>query len=315
MNKRKAGLHKVHSANNGAWKNSRNILLFGANGQLGTKLNTLLATKGTVRAVGHADLDLRDLATLRTLILETNPALIVNAAAYTAVDAAESDAENAHLVNAQAPRVMAEAARERNALFVHYSTDYVFDGTAHTPYTETSPVSPLGVYGASKLAGEQAVADSGAAHLILRTAWLYSNRGKNFLNTMLRLAAERDELRVVNDQTGCPTYADLVAEASVQMLDGMFVSGNLRTEHCGLYHIACQGESTWWGFAQRIIELAGFGERVRVLPITTADYPTPAKRPAYSVLSSDKLGRVFGIRLPEWQDGLKRCLAERDSGG
>jgi len=294
-------LHKV----------SRNILLFGANGQLGSKLKSLLATRGTVRAIGHAELDLRDLPRLRAFILETKPALIVNAAAYTAVDAAESDVENAQLVNAEAPRVMAEAAREHNALFVHYSTDYVFDGAARTPYTEESPVSPLGVYGVSKLAGEQAVAASGAAHLILRTAWLYSNRGKNFLNTMLRLAAERDELRVVNDQTGCPTYADLVADASAQMLDGMFASGVVRPERCGLYHLTCQGETTWWGFARRIFELAGFGERVRVLPITTADYPTPAKRPAYSVLSNAKLERVFGIRLPRWEEGLKRCLAER----
>jgi len=294
-------LHKV----------SRNILLFGANGQLGSKLKSLLATRGTVRAIGHAELDLRDLPRLRAFILETKPALIVNAAAYTAVDAAESDVENAQLVNAEAPRVMAEAAREHNALFVHYSTDYVFDGAARAPYTEESPVSPLGVYGVSKLAGEQAVAASGAAHLILRTAWLYSNRGKNFLNTMLRLAAERDELRVVNDQTGCPTYADLVADASAQMLDGMFASGVVRPERCGLYHLTCQGETTWWGFARRIFELAGFGERVRVLPITTADYPTPAKRPAYSVLSNAKLERVFGIRLPRWEEGLKRCLAER----
>jgi dTDP-4-dehydrorhamnose reductase len=291
--------------------NSRTILLFGANGQLGTKLKSLLAIRGTVHAVGHAELDLRDLTRLRALIHETNPALIVNAAAYTAVDAAESDAETAQLVNAEAPRVMAEAALERNVLLVHYSTDYVFDGTAHTPYTEESPVSPLGVYGASKLAGERAVATSGAAHLILRTAWLYSNRGKNFLNTMLRLATERNELRVVNDQFGGPTYADLVATASLQMLDDMFVSGGLRMERCGLYHIACQGETTWWGFAQRIIELAGFGGRVRVMPITTAEYPTPAKRPAYSVLSSDKLGRVFGIHLPHWEEGLKRCLVER----
>ena len=185
MNKRKAALHE----------NSHNILLFGANGQLGTKLNTLLATKGTVRAVGHDELDLRDLPKLRTLILKTNPALIVNAAAYTAVDAAESDVENAQLVNAEAPRVMAEVAPGSNALLVHHSPDYVFDGTSHAPYTEESPVSPLGVYGASKLAGEQAVADSGAAHLILRTAWLYSNRGKNFLNTMLRLPARGDRTR------------------------------------------------------------------------------------------------------------------------
>ena len=292
-------------------KNNCQILLFGANGQLGTKLNTLLATKGTVRAIGHAELDLRDLPKLRTLILETNPALIINAAAYTAVDAAESDAENAQLVNAQAPRVMAAAASECNALLVHYSTDYVFDGMAQSPYTEESPVNPLGVYGASKLAGEQAVAASGAAHLILRTAWLYSNRGRNFLNTMLSLAGGRNELRVVNDQTGCPTYADLVAEASMQMLDGMLLDGKLRTERCGLYHLACQGETTWCGFAQRIIELAGFGERVRVLPITTNDYPTPAKRPAYSVLSTSKLERVFGIRLPYWEEGLMRCLSER----
>jgi len=303
MNRRTAGLSDCY----------RNILLFGANGQLGTQLSTLLASKGKVRAVGHADLDLRDLAALRALIYEANPSLIINAAAYTAVDAAESDAATAQLVNAEAPRVMAELARERDALLVHYSTDYVFDGTARASYTEDSPVNPLGVYGATKLAGEQAVAASGAAHLILRTAWLYSNRGKNFLNTMLRLAAERDELRVVSDQTGCPTYANLVADTSIQMLDGMFVDASLRTERCGLYHVACQGETTWWGFAQRIIELAGLGERVRVLPISTADYPTPAQRPAYSVLSTAKLERVFGVRLPDWEDGLKRCLTERDA--
>ena len=289
------------------------ILLFGANGQLGSKLTSLLAGRGTVRAIGHAELDLRDLPTLRTLILDTQPALIVNAAAYTAVDAAEADVEQARLVNTEAPRVMAEAARECRALLVHYSTDYVFDGTAHAPYTEDSPVNPLGVYGTTKLAGEQAVAAAGAAHLILRTAWLYSNRGKNFLNTMLRLAAERDELRVVNDQAGCPTYADLVAEASVHILDGLYVGDRVRVERCGLYHLTCQGETSWWGFAQRIIELAGYAERVRVLPITTADYPTPAKRPAYSVLSNAKLERVFGICLPHWEEGLKRCLAERDA--
>jgi dTDP-4-dehydrorhamnose reductase len=301
----------MNTRTTGLQKNNRNILLFGANGQLGSKLESLLAAQGVVRAIGHAELDLRDLSALRTLILETNPTLIINAAAYTAVDAAESDAEQARLVNTEAPRVMAELAREFDALLVHYSTDYVFDGTARTPYTEESAVNPLGVYGATKLAGEQAVAASGAAHLILRTAWLYSNRGKNFLNTMLRLAGERDELRVVNDQTGGPTYADLVAEVSVHMLGDMFAGGSVRTERCGLYHLTCQGTTSWWGFAQRIIELAGFAERVRVLPITTADYPTPAKRPAYSVLSNAKLERVFGIRLPDWQEGLQRCLAER----
>jgi len=290
---------------------SRNILLFGANGQLGTRLRTLLMARGPVRAVGHAELDLRDLVRLRALVREARPGLIVNAAAYTAVDTAESDAENARLVNAEAPRVMAEAAAELGALLVHYSTDYVFDGSARTPYTEESPTRPLGVYGITKLAGEQAVAAAGADYLTLRTAWLYSNHGKNFLNTMLRLAGERDELRVVNDQLGSPTYADLVAEATIAMLDGVYANGSVRKERCGLYHVTCSGETSWWGFAQRIIELAGFAARVTVKPIPTSEYPTPARRPAYSVLANDKLERVFGIRLPDWQDGLQRCLAER----
>ena len=290
---------------------SRNILLFGANGQLGTRLRTLLMARGPVRAVGHAELDLRDLVRLRALVREARPGLIVNAAAYTAVDTAESDAENARLVNAEAPRVMAEAAAELGALLVHYSTDYVFDGSARTPYTEESPTRPLGVYGITKLAGEQAVAAAGADYLTLRTAWLYSNHGKNFLNTMLRLAGERDELRVVNDQLGSPTYADLVAEATIAMLDGVYANGSVRKERCGLYHVTCSGETSWWSFAQRIIELAGFAARVTVKPIPTSEYPTPARRPAYSVLANDKLERVFGIRLPDWQDGLQRCLAER----
>lgn len=292
-----------------------NILLFGANGQLGTKLKSLLSSRGNVRALTETDLDLRDLPKLRALVVQAKPDLIVNAAAYTAVDAAETDADNAHLVNCEAPRVMAEAAAECSALVVHYSTDYVFDGAAKSAYIEESPTQPLGVYGASKLAGEQAVATSGAAALILRTAWLYSNRGKNFLNTMLRLAAERDELRVVNDQFGCPTYADLVAEASLQMLDGLFDNGTLRRERCGLYHLSCGGETTWWNFAKRIIELNGLDQRVRVLPVGTAEYPTAARRPPYSVLSNAKLERVFGIQLPDWDQGLKRCLAERPGHG
>lgn len=294
-------------------KDGGTILLFGAGGQLGTRLKTLLAARGPVRAVGHADLDLRDLDRLRALIGEARPGLIVNAAAYTAVDAAETDAENARLVNAEAPRVMAEAAAGLGALLVHYSTDYVFDGTARSPYTEESPTRPLGVYGATKLAGEQAVAASGADYLTLRTAWLYSNYGKNFLNTMLRLAGERSELRVVNDQLGCPTWSDLVAEATMGMLDGLGAGGSIRKERCGLYHVTCSGETSWWGFAQRIMALAGFAARVAVKPIPTSEYPTPARRPAYSVLANDKLARVFGIRLPGWDEGLERCLAERNA--
>lgn len=296
-------------------KNNRTILLFGANGQLGAKLKELLAARGTVRALGGSELDLRNLEKLRAMALQAQPALIVNAAAYTAVDAAQSDADNAMLVNAQAPRVMAEVARECNALFMHYSTDYVFDGAAQTPYTEDSPTLPLGVYGESKLAGEQAIIRSGAAALILRTAWLYSNRGKNFLNTILRLAAERDELRVVNDQYGCPTNADLVAEASMQILDGIWDDERLRDERRGLYHLSCTGVTTWYGFTKRILELAGLDKRVRVMPISTSEYPTAAKRPPYSVLSNAKLERVFGIQLPNWEEGLKRCMRERPAHG
>lgn len=296
-------------------KNSGNILLFGAGGQLGTKLKTLLTARGIVRPLYQKDLDLRDHVRLRAVIHETRPALIVNAAAYTAVDAAESDTENARLVNAGAPRVMAECAKELNALLVHYSTDYVFDGSAQTPYGEDAPTRPLGVYGATKLAGEEAIAASGADFITLRTAWLYSNHGKNFLNTMLKLAAERNELRVVSDQIGCPTYADLLADATLQMLDGLYANGAVRKERCGLYHATCQGSTSWWGFAKRIVELAGYSERVRVLSIPTSEYPTPAKRPAYSVLSNEKLERTFGIRLPDWEAGLKRCLAERSRGG
>lgn len=305
MSQHKASLHNSR----------RHILLFGANGQLGTKLKTLLPAQGILRAVDSADLDLRDLPRLRALIRETRPELIVNAAAYTAVDAAESDAENAQLVNTEAPRAMAEAARECQALLVHYSTDYVFDGAGHEPYTEDSPTAPLGVYGASKLAGERALAASGADYLIVRTAWLYSNHGRNFLNTMLRLAAERDELRVVNDQIGSPTFSDLIAEATLAMLDGMYANGKLRRERCGLYHATCGGTASWWEFARRIVEWAGYAPRVTVTPIPTVEYPTPAKRPAYSALSSEKLARVFGIRLPDWETGLRRCLAERHPHG
>lgn len=292
-----------------------NILLFGANGQLGTRLKELLSVKGRLRTVGQDDLDLRELPRLRALITESRPELIVNAAAYTAVDAAETDVESARLVNAEAPRVMAECAAERQALLVHFSTDYVFDGMAREPYREESPVQPLGVYGATKLDGESAVAASGAAYITLRTAWLYSNHGKNFLNTMLRLAAERDELRVVNDQHGCPTFVDLLAEATLSVLDRLYGAGGVRAQLGGLYHASCEGVTSWWGFAKRIVDLAGYGDRVRVTPITTADYPSPARRPAYSVLSTEKLARVFGVRLGAWQQGLERCLRERAARG
>jgi dTDP-4-dehydrorhamnose reductase len=286
------------------------ILLFGRNGQLGSRLAGTLHVLGQVAAYDRSQCDLTDLARLREVIRQEQPDILINASAYTAVDQAESDAITAGVLNADAPAVMAQTAAQLGALMVHYSTDYVFDGTADTPYTEESPTNPLGVYGRTKLAGEQAVINSGAMHLVLRTAWLYSNHGRNFFRTMLRLAGERDELRIVSDQYGCPTYADLVADATVDMLRRMSAGNEIRADLGGLYHVACSGRTSWYGFARRIIELAGMSDRVRVTPITTADYPTPARRPAFSVLSGDKLARVFGLRLPDWELGLERCVAE-----
>ena len=286
------------------------ILLFGRDGQLGTYLASKLEAIGSVQAYDQSDFDLGDLDRLRQVVIAQRPDVVVNAAAYTAVDQAESDALSAERINAEAPAVMAVAAQEVGALLVHYSTDYVFDGASRQPYTEDSPTRPLGVYGKTKLAGEEAVRAAGGAHLVLRTAWLYSNYGRNFFKTMLRLASERDELRVVDDQVGTPTYARLVADASVQMIAAMTEGNVLRSECSGLYHMTCQGFTTWHGFAQRIVELSGQGERVRVKPIGTAEYPTPAQRPSYSVLSCDKLARMFAIRLPHWDTALEQCVAD-----
>ena len=287
------------------------ILLFGHRGQLGSFLAQCLPRLGTVSGYDREECDLADTDALRRIIQQEQPDIIVNASAYTAVDQAESDAINAQRINVDAPAIMAQTAAAQGALLVHYSTDYVFDGKARTPYTEESVTHPNGVYASTKLAGEQSVAAGCAHHLILRTAWLYSHRGKNFFKTMLRLAEERTELRVVNDQTGSPTYARLVAETTAAMLAQMFQGGRLQSTHCGLYHVACQGSASWHAFAQRIIQAAGQADRVRVLPIPTSEYPTPAPRPAYSVLSGAKLQRVFGLRLPDWQTGLEQCFADR----
>lgn len=291
------------------------ILLFGHRGQLGTFLAQRLPRLGTLAGYDREECDLGDAVALRRVIEQERPGIIVNASAYTAVDQAESDAANAQRVNVDAPAMMAQAASAQGALLVHYSTDYVFDGKAHTAYTEESATRPSGVYANTKLAGEQAVAAGCAQHLILRTAWLYSNQGKNFFKTMLRLAEERTELRVVNDQTGSPTYARLVAETTLAMLEQMFEGGRLQSARCGLYHVACQGSATWYEFARHIIQSAGKADRVRVLPIPTSEYPTPAPRPAYSVLSGAKLQRVFGLRMPDWQAGLEQCFADRTTDG
>ena len=281
------------------------ILLLGKTGQVGAALTPLLrqlagsSADEAVVTLGRADVDLSDAAALAQAVQQVQPSLIVNAAAHTAVDRAETEPDIAFAINAVAPGVLAEQAAKLNALLVHYSTDYVFDGSQRTPYRESDPTHPLGVYGESKLAGEQAVQDSGCRHLLLRTSWVYDSTGRNFLTTMLRLAKQHGKLRVVGDQHGSPTSAAMIAEASLQLIRSML---NQPAMQGGLYHLTAQGQTTWHGFAQAIMRKAGLD--VPIEAITTADYPTPAKRPAYSVLDSSKLQREFNYRLPDWQQAL-----------
>lgn len=287
------------------------ILLLGGNGQVGTELRRSLAPLGEVvvatrdgRLHGGAACEVADLdqpGTMAGLVARISPDVVVNAAAHTRVDKAESEPGAAFRANAEAPEVLAQACRDRDALLVHYSTDYVFDGRGTRPYREDDPVAPLGVYGASKLAGEQAIRASGARHLVFRTAWVYAAHGRNFLRTMLRLANERDELRVVADQRGTPTPAALIADVTAQVLAGS-------PDRSGLWHLTARGETSWRGFAEAIMDQAlasgRIARRPRVVPIATADYPTPAARPAYSVLDCGRLERDFGVALPDWREGL-----------
>lgn len=276
------------------------ILLTGARGQLGRELAAILPALGHVVAFDRTTLDLADRDALVATVDRVAPDVIVNSAAYTGVDRAEHERELAFAVNATAPGLLAERAKRRGALLVHYSTDYVFDGERASPYDEQAPVRPRNVYGESKLAGEQAIVASGANALTLRTSWVYARTGQNFLTTMQRLAASRPELRVVADQTGVPNWARALARATARLL-AMGIPA-LR-ERAGLYHFSAGGSTTWYGFARAIL-----GERVRIVPIATADYPTPAVRPAYGVLDTSRFARTFGFALPEWNILLHECL-------
>ena len=284
------------------------ILLLGSRGQLGTTLLPQLGRFGDVEAYDHDGIDLADGLVTRRRILEIAPDLIINAAAYTAVDKAESEPQAAARVNADAPGVVAECASELGAGLIHYSTDYVFDGNASSPYKEDDPTNPQSVYGRTKLDGENAVLNSGASALILRTAWVYSLHGHNFLKTMLRLAAERDELTIVADQVGSPTSTLALTDATIRLIEYFVEHDGFPPEVRGVYHMTCEGETSWAGFARAIIAASNDSD-TRVTDISTADYPTPAVRPAYSVLRGDKLDRVFGIRLPDWEDALDTCMA------
>ncbi len=278
------------------------VLLFGSNGQVGHALLARERDGLTWMPATRSDCDLADAASVRRVIEDAQPDAIVNAAAYTAVDKAESECELCYAVNAHAPAAMAETAAALGARLIHYSTDYVFDGTKPTPYAEEDPTGPRNAYGASKLAGEQAILATSANAAILRTSWVYSNHGANFLKTMLRLGGERPELRIVADQHGAPTSADAIAEATLRLLEQPAIPG--------VYHMTAAGETTWFGFARAIFAAAG-GAAPRLIPIATSDYPTPAARPANSLLDNSRFERTFGFRLRDWNDQLDAVMAAR----
>jgi dTDP-4-dehydrorhamnose reductase len=300
------------------------ILLTGSTGQVGWELQRTLATLGEVivggRMGGGSELamDLAQPETIRSVIQAVRPTLIVNPAAYTAVDQAETEPELAMAINGTAPGIIAEAAHRIGAAMIHYSTDYVFNGTQAQPYSECDRPDPQNVYGQTKLAGELAIQAVGVPHLILRTSWVYGNRGKNFLLTMLKLAQTREELRVVADQIGAPTWSRLIAEATAQI-----VAQGLRqppthwpdwlTAHQGIYHLTATDQTSWYGFAKAIFAQTPTESRQlqRLLPIPTTEYPTPAARPAYSSLDTTKVCQTFGLRLPSWESSLALAIADR----
>jgi dTDP-4-dehydrorhamnose reductase len=267
-----------------------------------------LAPLGPVIGIDYPGIDLANPDSIRREVDKCLPTAIINAAAYTAVDKAESEPERALAINGVAPGILAELARHHGAFLVHYSSDYVFDGMKQGPYTEADVANPLSVYGKSKLEGDRAVQAAGGGHLILRLCWVYGGRGRNFLRTILGLGTTRDELRVVNDQRGCPTWSRWIAEATGLAMSRVLNDDAPRFQ--GLYHLAAGGSTTWHGFAEAILDGIPAGSRAcrRVVPVTTAEYPLPARRPANSVLDCTALKRVFGLELPAWQAGLEQVF-------
>ena len=300
------------------------LLISGANGQVGWQLQRTLAPLGEVVALTRSELDLAD-AAAPSVVREIRPDILINAGAYTAVDKAESEAKLAHAVNAEGPGRFANELARYGGLMIHYSTDYVFDGTKKEPYTEEDPTNPLNVYGQSKLAGELAIAASGCAYLILRTSWVYDSRGKNFLRTVLRVARERNELRMVDDQHGAPTWARAIAETTAAIIaKSMLEKKSESWQRTGVYHLTAAGSTTWAGFAQAILDAheellawpADTGEfsapllAKRVAPITSEMFKAAARRPRNSRLSNAKLERDFGLKLPEWRHLLRLAMLD-----
>lgn len=291
------------------------LLLTGKHGQVGWELLQTLPVLGEVVALDVEEVNLADADAIRRTVQAIRPDIIINPAAYTAVDKAESEPDLAHAVNGIAPALLAEEAKRLNAVLVHYSTDYVFDGTQPSPYTERDTANPQNVYGRTKLAGEEAIRASGCKHLILRTSWVYGAHGGNFVKTVLRLAKERDELRIVADQHGAPTWARDLAQATVAALLH-WQKNNWDNTMAGLYHLTASGRTDWYHYAEEIVRLARqydaalAAKALSITPITTAEYPVPAKRPANSSLACAHISEVFGIRLPTWEASLANCMQQ-----
>lgn len=286
------------------------ILLIGGQGQVGFQLQRSLANIAALHVTTRQDLDLSDINAIRSLVSEVKPQFIVNAAAYTAVDKAEDESELARQINAIAPEVLAAQAKLLGIPLVHYSTDYVFDGSKDSPWLETDTTGPLSHYGQTKLEGEQAIIASGCDHLIFRTSWVYDRRGHNFLNTMLRLAEEREQLNIVDDQVGTPTWSRHIADVTAQALAQAHKNESFWLENSGIYHLSAAGKTTWKGFAEAIFKFAEQDGRhvPKVTGIPTSEYPTPAKRPLNSLMDNSKLKEHFGLQLPDWQQSLQWVL-------
>ncbi len=293
------------------------IMVLGCTGQVGHELCRSLQTLGHVTALdlntAPHSIDLAQPDALRHVVRELTPDIIVNAAAYTAVDRAESEPDLARRINAEAPVALAEEARAIGATLIHYSTDYVYDGTSSTPIKESARPNPVNTYGATKLEGDRGIAAVGGRFLILRTSWVYGNRGQNFLLTMQRLARTDKPLRIINDQLGAPTWAKFLATATAQVIDRLLVDTDSTEDRSGVYHLTASGVTSWHDFAEHIFRWslpADHSALTRLTPIPTAEYPTPAKRPHYSMLDCSRIQREFGVVCPDWRDMLQLCLAE-----
>jgi dTDP-4-dehydrorhamnose reductase len=285
------------------------ILITGKNGQVGTELARLYHSRGNVTLAGREECDLSREQLIRDTVRRVMPDVIINTGAFTAVDQAEKERELCFAVNAMAPGVLAHEAAQRNALLIHYSTDYVFNGEKAEPYVESDPIDPINTYGASKAAGESAIVQAGGRYLVLRTSWVYAAHGRNFLRTMLRLGAEKPELRVVDDQVGAPTSAAAIAAATLRLAEQY--QQNAQSVPSGIYHMTAGGSTSWYGFARAIFAAAldGNANQPRVHAIPSSEFPTPARRPANSVLSNDNFAGTFAFRLPGWQQQLHEVLA------